>query len=153
MRFEMTGQARQILDFLSTKPSTFSYDDLRNLTGVNDLGRLRGYLMTGLRRLRKQGVWYQSVRGIGYKLVDREDDKNPIQTQGLTRVRSKVKRLDKDQATVNVEALSRDGKLAYTFNSARIGRIMIATGREIAKEIERKIENQDLPIGKKKPKE
>ena len=141
MRFEMTEEAKKILDLLLRRPREFSYDDLRNLTGVNDVGRLRGYLMTGLRRLRKQGVWYKSVRGIGYRLVDREDDKNPIQEKGLNTVRRKAKRLDKDQATVNVQALSREGKLAYTFNSARIGQIMIATGRKVVKEIERKIAN------------
>ena len=150
MRFEMTGGARKILDFLLTRPQAFTYDELRNITGVNELGRLRGYLMTGLRRLRKQGVWYQSVRGVGYRLIAKEDDKNPIQANGLGSVRKKVKRLDKDQATVNVEALTREGKLAYTFNSARIGQIMIATGRKVVKEIEQNIGNADLPITKKK---
>jgi hypothetical protein len=146
----MTSEARQILDFLLTTPKEFSYDDLRNLTKVNDLARLRGYLMTALRRLRKQSIWYKSIRGVGYRLIDQEDDKNPIQEEGLARVRRKAKRLSKSQDEIRVESLSREGKLAFTFNSARIGRLMEATGRKVAKEIERKIGNADLPIGKNK---
>lgn len=150
MRFEMNPETRQILDFLAGSPRKFTYGELQNLTQINDLSRLRGYLMTSLRRLRKQGIWYRSVRGVGYELVVDEDEKNPIQTGGLAGVRRKIKRVSKDQDLIHVEKLSRDGKMAFTFNSARIGRIMDATGRKVAKEIERKMANGQLPIKKKK---
>lgn len=113
------------------------------------MSRLRGCLMTALRRLRKKAIWYQAIRGVGYRLLS-EDEKNPVQTEGLTKVRRSAKRLSKNQDTIHVEALSREGKLQFTFNSARIGRLMEATGRAVVKEIERKIGNGDLPIDPKK---
>ena len=148
-RFDMSVEARQILDFLLTTPKEFTYREMQNLTGINDLSRLRGYIMTGLRRLRKQGIWYGAVRGVGYRLLT-EDEKNPAQACGLTSVRRKVKRLDKDQDTIRVESLSREGKLEFTFNSAKIGRLLEGVSRKVDNEVRRKIGNGDLPIKKKK---
>ena len=148
-RFEMTDEARKILDFLLTTPQRFTYEEIQNLTGVNELSRLRGYLMTALRRLRKQGIWYASQRGLGYRLLD-EDGKNPIQSDGLVRVRRKAKRLSKDQDFIRVEALTREGKMEYTFNSARIGRLMEATGRKMQNEIKQEMTKPNQPPKAKK---
>src|SRR5437899_10096714 len=120
MRYEMTPESRKVLDFVLTKPRSFTYAEMQQLTGVNDVSRLRGYIMTALRRLRKQKVWYASERGIGYRLLA-EDEKNPVQDDGLQRVRRKTKRIDKDQDLISYEGLSRDGKLHFSFNTARIG--------------------------------
>ena len=144
-RFEMNPETQQILDFLLTKPEQFTYRELTNITGINDVGRLRGYLMTGLRRLRKLGIWYRSVRGVGYRLIV-EDEKNEVQSLGLTKVRRGVKRIDRDQDHINFDILSRDGKLLHTFNVARIGLMLQATSRKTTKEIKWKIANADLPI-------
>lgn len=150
MRFEMTQEAQKILDFLDTKPREFTYQELQNLTGLNDLVRLRGYLMTALRRQRKKGVWYASIRGVGYRLLA-ENEKNVKQAVGLDRVKRHVVRLDKDQDTIAVDVLDNDGKMAFSFNAARIGRLREAASRKTQREIQRKISNGDLPLpGKKK---
>lgn len=149
MRFEMSEEAQKIVEFLDTKPIEFTYQELQNLTGLNDLVRLRGYLMTALRRLRKKGVWYASIRGVGYRLLA-EDEKNIMQAHGLDRVRRHVVRLDKNQDTISVDVLTNDGKLAFTFNAARIGRLREASSRKVAREIKRTIGNSDLPLPGKK---
>lgn len=148
MRFEMTEEAQKILTFLECTPKEFTYKELQNLTGLNDLVRLRGYLMTALRRLRKKSIWYASIRGVGYRLLA-EEEKNIKQAAGLDRVKRHVVRLDRNQDTIAVDVLSNDGKLAFTFNAARIGRLREATSRKTQRKIAKLIGNGDLPLPKK----
>lgn len=148
-RYEMSPEAQMILDFLSKKPKHFTYDEVRHLTGINDLSRLRGYLMTAIRRLRKQGTWYESERGVGYRLLD-DDAKNPVQSAKLDRIKRHVGRIDKDQDAIHFEGLSRDGKLAFTFTAARIGRLKEAASLKTTRKLRSEIGNGDIPIIKKK---
>jgi len=148
-RFEMSEEAQKILEFIATSPLEFTYDQIRALTGVNDVTRLRGYLMTAMRRMRKRGVWYASVRGIGYRRLT-EDGKNPAQAEGLNKVKRKINRLDRDQDAIHFEGLSRDGKMAFSFNASRIGGLKAAASLKRQREIKRKVENGDLPVRKNK---
>lgn len=147
-RFEMNHETQAILDLLASKPDRFTYTEIRQLTGVNDLSRLRGYIMTALRRLRKDGVWYASERGIGYRRLD-EDGKNPVQAGRLDKIKRHVNRVDKDQDTIHFEGLSHDGKLAFTFTAARIGRLKAAASLKTQRKIKRQIGNGNLPVRKK----
>lgn len=147
MQLEMSPEAKALLDFLKTKPKEFTFEQCQNITGVNDLMRVRGYIYTCLRRLKKAKIWYRSVRGVGYQIVP-EPEKNTIQGKKIDGIAKGARRVDKDQDTIAVSVLNRDAKLEFTFNSARIGRILSASSRKTAREIKREIGNGKLPIGK-----
>src|SRR6266853_3250594 len=150
MKLELSEEGRALLTFLEKRPSQFTYSECANITGVNDLSRLRGYIYTCLKRLKQSGTWYKNVRGVGYKLII-EDEKNKVQNKRIGNVTTAVRKIDKDQDHIQVSLLSRDAKLEFTFNSARIGRMMEATSRKAAREIKREIGNADLPLpGKNK---
>jgi len=146
LKLEMSAETRALLNFLETKPAEFTYDQCRNVTGINDMSRLRSYIYTCLRRLKKQGVWYRPNRGIGYRRVN-EAEKNGVQGIRINKVAKGTRRIDSDQSTINVSILSRDAKLEFTFNSARIGRMLEASSRKAKNEIKREIANGNLPIG------
>lgn len=147
LQLEMSPEAAKLLDHLRSKPQEFTFSEAQNITGVNDLARVRGYIYTCLRRLRKEKVWYRSVRGVGYRLVG-ENEKNKIQTGRIDTVAKTTRKIDKDQDNINVSVMNRDAKLEFTFNSARIGRILSASSRETAREIKREIGNGKLPLDK-----
>jgi hypothetical protein len=144
MQLEMSEETTRLLEFLANRPPEFTFDEASNITGVNDMARLRGYIYTCLRRLKKERIWYVNIRGIGYRRIP-EPEKNQVQDKKLGKVTKGVRRVNKDQNTISVSLLSREAKLEFTFNSARIGRMIDATSRKVARELKREIGNAQLP--------
>jgi len=138
-----------MLDFLMKEPSEFTFEEMRVLTGINDMVRLRGYLMTALRRMRKRSVWYKSMRGIGYRRLV-EDEKNGVQSGGLDKVKRHVGRLDNDQDLITFDRLSHDGKLTFTINTSRIGLLKHAASLKTKRQVTREVGNGALPVREKK---
>lgn len=149
MKHEMSREAEKLVAFLTGRPPNFTYDQARSITGVNDLARLRGYLATAFRRVKKLGIWYQVERGVGYRLLS-EDGKNPVQSVRLDRVKRHVGRIDRDQETIRFEGLSHDGKMAFTFVAARVGRLKEAASLKTQRKIKRDLGNNVLPLLKRK---
>ena len=138
---EMSEETKLLLDFLAThRPPEFTFSEASNITGVNDMSRLRGYIYTCLKRLKKERIWYVNVRGIGYRKVA-EPEKNGVQDGKIHKVVRGAKRVNKDQSTISVSVLNREAKLEFTFNSARIGRILSASSRKATRELKREIGN------------
>lgn len=145
-KLEMSPEAQALLTYLGeNKPKTFTYDQAANITGVNDMTRLRGFIYTAIRHLKAKKLWYKSVRGVGYRLLP-ETEKNTVQTKRLDTIAKGTRKVDKDQDAISVSVLNRDAKLEFTFNSARIGRMLTASSRQTAREIKREIANGKLPI-------
>jgi hypothetical protein len=130
-KFEMSEEAKKIVDFVQTTfpGSRFTYDFLRNLTGVNDMSRLRGYINTAFKHaFSKHGMRFQAERGIGYVRLD-ESGKNAEVTTRIVGVARRVKRTEKIHRSVDFRALDPVGKLEHVVNGMQMVDLKKASSR------------------------
>jgi hypothetical protein len=117
-KLEMSEEARKILDFLeTTKPhQQITYDFLRNLTGVNDIPRVRNYFKTAARRsFKKSGRSFKAIRGVGYERLD-DEGKNAEYGVHLHKGRRSSNRARKLHESINYNELDALGRLTYLTN-------------------------------------
>jgi hypothetical protein len=131
-KYEMSPEARKILDFLKLMEpkARVSYDVLRNLTGINDLARLRARFYTAAKRA--FSLWqmrFGCERGVGYVRLD-EGGKNTEVSKGITKVRRSIKRSTRYHNAVEFTKLDDLGKLENAVNSAQLQEMRHATSRK-----------------------
>lgn len=130
-RFEMSEEAKKILIAVKmTEPgSKLKYEALQNLTGVNDLARLRGYAYTAFRHAFKEwGMKFKSERGIGYARLD-ENGKNSAVALAITGINRRAKRTNRLHDAVAFNALDALGKLTHVTNATQLAEIKKAASR------------------------
>lgn len=106
-----------------------SYRELHNLTGVNDLSRLRGFIYTAFKRLhRESGIRFGNDRGVGYVRLD-EGKKNEEVGGKIRFMRRAAKRTNRLHQAVAFNALDALGKLTHVTNATQLAEIKKATSR------------------------
>jgi hypothetical protein len=130
-KIKITAQSELICDHLrKTKPGdVVSYRELHNLSGVNDLPRLRGYCYTAFKILfRQSGMRFGCDRNVGYVRLD-EGGKNDEVGTKIRRLRKHTKRATRLHDAVAFNALDALGKLAHVVNATQLAEIKKATSR------------------------
>src|SRR6516165_7348491 len=130
-KIKITNQAELLVEhFRKTKPGDLiSYRELHNLTGVNDMPRLRGYIYTAFKILfRQSGMRFGCDRGTGYVRLD-EGGKNTEVGTKIGRLRKHTKRTTRLHDAVAFNALDALGKLAHVVNATQLAEIKKATSR------------------------
>jgi hypothetical protein len=131
MKIKITNQSELIVEHLrKTKPGDLvPYRDLHNLTGINDLPRLRGYIYTAFRILfRQSGIRFGCDRSIGYIRLD-ETGKNTEVSGTIKRMRRHNKRATRLHQAVAFNALDALGKLTHVTNATQLAEIKKAASR------------------------
>src|SRR5262245_56844261 len=121
-RYEMSEEARKILAFLETTSpgSQFSYDYLRNLTGINDLVTVRARFYTAARRAFTQWqMRFKCIRGVGYTRLN-EAGKNSEVSRRIGGVHRSVKRATRYHSAVEAGKLDQLGKLENAVNAMQL---------------------------------
>jgi hypothetical protein len=131
-KFDMSPEAKLILDFARpTKPhDLISYRELHNLTGVNDMARLRGFIYTAFKTLfRESGMKFGVERSVGYRRLDETGKNTEVSGRITGRIRRAVKRTTRLHNAVAFNALDALGKLTHVTNATQLSEIKKATSR------------------------
>jgi hypothetical protein len=130
-KFEMSEEAKKILDFLQTTSpgSKFSYDFLRHLTGLNDIDRLCSRFYTAARRAFAQWqMRFAAERGVGYIRLD-ESGKNTEVSRRIGRTHRGVKRAARYHGAVDFKQLDQLGQLENAVNGMQLQEMKRAASR------------------------
>ena len=137
MKREMSEEAQKILDFLLTTKvhQQIPHDLMRNLTGVNDLPRLRGFFRTASERvLNSHSMRFKAVRGVGWERLD-ENGKEAEITDGWRYDRRRIRRKEKLHNAVEFHALNAINKLAHVVNATQLTDLKRAASKASRTEI------------------
>jgi hypothetical protein len=130
-KIKITNQAELIVEHLrkTTPGDLVSYRELHNLTGVNDMPRLRGYIYTAFKILfRQSGIRFSCDRNVGYRRLD-EGGKNTEVSGRIGRLRRHTKRATRLHQAVAFNALDALGKLTHVTNATQLSEIKKAASR------------------------
>jgi hypothetical protein len=130
-KIKITNQAELLVEhFRKTKPGDLiAYRELHNLTGVNDMPRLRGYIYTAFKILfRQSGIRFGCDRNVGYVRLD-ENGKNTEVSGRIGRLRRHTKRAGRLHQAVAFNALDALGKLTHVTNATQLSEIKKAASR------------------------
>jgi hypothetical protein len=131
MTFKKSKEADLIADNLrKTKAGDLvSYRELHNLTGINDMPRLRGYIYTAFKILfRQSGIRFGCDRSVGYVRLD-ENGKNDEVSSKIGKVRRHTKRAGRLHVAVAFNALDALGKLTHVTNATQLAEIKKAASK------------------------
>ena len=130
-KIERTKQSELICEHLrKTRPGDLvSYRELHNLTGINDLPRLRGYAYIAFKVLfREAGMRFGCDRGVGYVRLD-ENGKNTEVSGEIASLRRHTRRAARLHRAVAFNALDAVGKLTHVTNATQLAEIKKAASR------------------------
>ena len=136
-KIKITNQSELLCQhFRKTKPGDLvSYRELHNLTGINDLPRLRGYIYTAFKILfRQSGMRFGCDRNVGYVRLD-ENGKNTEVGTKIRRLRKHTKRTTRLHDAVAFNALDALGKLTHVVNATQLAEIKKAASRALRNKI------------------
>jgi hypothetical protein len=144
MRRVMSDEARRILDHLgTTQPGDMmTYEFLSNLSGLNDLDRLRARFRTASNlAFRQWQMRFANERGVGYFRLD-EGGKNAEVSRGIVKIRRGVRRNHKRHEAVEFARLDDLEKLAHSVNGATLHELKKISSRGARNRVARVIASQ-----------
>jgi hypothetical protein len=130
-KIERTKQSELIIEYMrKMRPGELvSYRELHNLTGINDLPRLRSYIYTATRVLfREANMRFGCRRGVGYVRLD-ESEKNAEVSGEIVGIRRQTRRAGRLHRAVAFNTLDAVGKLTHVTNAAQLAEIKKAASR------------------------
>lgn len=150
---EISIFSQDLIRFLGEKEIgvLIPYEDLSNVIGfdITD-SKGRGYLETAKRRLLKdEGMVFETVRGMGIKLLSDEEIAKTTGKSYLKSVRSKGRKAKLKNQSVDYENLTTEAKIDHQCTMSILALMNHVTKRSSINEIKNKVEETTEQISQK----